>query len=139
MAILSIRCKPDNFEVFVRILQNVNLSLNQALPLTQKDSFIHMHGLSVYVKEELPFARHLSLENSVDSYLSFRLVLLQFAVSASTEFLSNSKWGVLPFHHIAYDYSHANWVSLCDHLISLNSVFLLLLVNFVSGFRLELM
>ena len=61
------------------------------------------------------------------------------AVSASTEFLSNSKWGVLPFHHIAYDYSHANWVSLCDHLISLNSVLLLLLVNFVSGFRLELM
>ena len=35
-----------------------------------------MHGLTVYVKEGLPFARYLSLENSVDSYLCFRLVLL---------------------------------------------------------------
>ena len=50
-----------------------------------------------------------------------------------------------PFHCIAYDYSHTDWDSLCDHLrdvhgrISLNLVLLLLLVNFVSGFRLELM
>ena len=35
-----------------------------------------MHGLAVYVKEGLPFARDLSLENSVDSYLCFRLALL---------------------------------------------------------------
>ena len=35
-----------------------------------------MHGLAVYVKEELPFARDLSLENSADSYLCFRLALL---------------------------------------------------------------
>ena len=35
-----------------------------------------MHGLSVYVKEELPFAQDLSLENSADSYLCFRLALL---------------------------------------------------------------
>ena len=46
-----------------------------------------------------------------------------------------------PFHCIAYNYSHADWDGLRDHLrdiswrISLNSVFLLLLVNFVSGFR----
>ena len=30
-----------------------------------------MHGLTVYVKEELPFARDLTLENSGDSYLCF--------------------------------------------------------------------
>ena len=36
----------------------------------------HMHGLAVYVKEGLPFARDLSLENSADSYLRFRLALL---------------------------------------------------------------
>ena len=30
-----------------------------------------MHGLAVYVKEGLPFARDLSLENSADSYLCF--------------------------------------------------------------------
>ena len=46
------------------------------LPLIRKDSGTHMHGLAVYVKEGLPFARDLSLENSADSYLCFRLVLL---------------------------------------------------------------
>ena len=35
-----------------------------------------MPGLAVYVKEGLPFARDLSLENSADSYLYFRLALL---------------------------------------------------------------
>ena len=35
-----------------------------------------MHGLRVYVKEGLPFASHLSLENFADSYLCFRLALL---------------------------------------------------------------
>ena len=35
-----------------------------------------MHGLAGYVKEGLCFARDLSLENSADSYLCFRLALL---------------------------------------------------------------
>ena len=35
-----------------------------------------MHDLTVYVKEELPFAQDLSLENSADSFLCFRLALL---------------------------------------------------------------
>ena len=35
-----------------------------------------MHGLPVYVKEGLPFARGSSLENPTDSYLYFRLALL---------------------------------------------------------------
>ena len=34
-----------------------------------------MHGLAIYVKESLPFARDLSVENSADSYLCFRLAL----------------------------------------------------------------
>ena len=46
------------------------------LPLIQKDSSTHMHGLAVYVKEGLSFARDLSLENSVDSYLCFQMALL---------------------------------------------------------------
>ena len=45
------------------------------LPLIQKDSVTHMHGLAVYVKEGLPLARDVSLENSADSYLCFRLGL----------------------------------------------------------------
>ena len=35
-----------------------------------------MHGLAVYVKEGLPFIQDLSLENSADSCLCFRLALL---------------------------------------------------------------
>ena len=30
-----------------------------------------MHGLTVYVKEGLPFVQDLSLENSADSFLRF--------------------------------------------------------------------
>ena len=53
-----------------------NFSVRGYLPLIRKDSNTHMHGLAVYVKEGLPFARDLSLENSADSYLCFRLALL---------------------------------------------------------------
>ena len=53
-----------------------NLSVRGYLPLIRKDSSTHVHGLAVYVKEGLPFARDLSLENSSDSYLCFRLALL---------------------------------------------------------------
>ena len=53
-----------------------NFSVTDYLPLIRKDSSTHMHGLTVYVKEDLPLARDLSLENSADSYLCFRLALL---------------------------------------------------------------
>ena len=35
-----------------------------------------MLGIAVYLKEGLPFAQDLPLENSADSYLFFRLALL---------------------------------------------------------------
>ena len=54
-----------------------NFSVRGYLPLIRKDSSTHMHGLAVYVKEGLPFAQELSLENSADSYLCFGLALLQ--------------------------------------------------------------
>ena len=53
-----------------------NFSVRGYLPLIRKDSGTHMHGLAVYVKEGLPFTQDLSLENSADSYLCFRLALL---------------------------------------------------------------
>ena len=53
-----------------------NFSVRGYLSLIRKDSITHMHDLAVYVKEGLPFARHLSLENSGDSYLCFRMALL---------------------------------------------------------------
>ena len=46
-----------------------NFSTRGYLPLIQKDSSTHMHGLAVYVKEGLPFARDLSLENYADCNL----------------------------------------------------------------------
>ena len=53
-----------------------NFSVRSYLRLIRKDSITHMHGLAGYVKEGLCFARDLSLENSADSYLCFRLALL---------------------------------------------------------------
>ena len=61
-------------------------------------------------------------------------------ISVSIDVLSNSK-GDTTFHCTAYSYSCADWDGLRDHLrkISLNLVLLLLLLNFVSGSRLELL
>ena len=53
-----------------------NFSARGYLPLIQKDSITHMHGIIVYVREGLPFAWNLSLKNSVDSYLCFPMALL---------------------------------------------------------------
>ena len=53
-----------------------NFSVRGYLPLIQKDSSTHVNGLAVFVKEGLPSAQDLSLENSADSYLRFWLALL---------------------------------------------------------------
>ena len=57
-------------------LDSVIFSVMVYVLLIWKDSFTHMHGLAVYVKEGYTFAWDLSLENSVDSYLCFQLALL---------------------------------------------------------------
>ena len=53
-----------------------NFSARGYLPLIRKNSGTHMHGLAVYVKEQLPFAQDVPLENSADSYLCFQMALL---------------------------------------------------------------
>ena len=75
-----------------------NFFVTGYLPLIWKNFSTHMHGLAVFVKEGLPFAQNLSLENSADSYLCFWLVLLHsvsyhdhVVVSVSIDFPSNSK------------------------------------------------
>ena len=62
---ISKACKPDNFE-----LHNLHDSIGSGnfpakvyILLIQKDSSTHVHGLAVYIKEGLPFAWDLSLEN----------------------------------------------------------------------------
>ena len=54
-----------------------NFSVRDYLPLIRKDSSTTMHGVAGYVKEGLPFAQDLSLENSADSYLCFQLASLR--------------------------------------------------------------
>ena len=49
MAILSKACMDDSID-------SGNFSVRSYLPLIQKDSSTHMHGLAVYVKKGLPFA-----------------------------------------------------------------------------------
>ena len=85
MAILSNGIKPDNFESHNSLKLNFtnirglhsnfvdcgNFTVGGYLPLIQKDSTTHMHGLTVYMKEGLAFARDLHLENSLDPYLCF--------------------------------------------------------------------
>ena len=51
------------------LIDSGNFSVIGYLLLIRKDSITHMHGLAVYMKEGLPFACDLTLENSVDSYL----------------------------------------------------------------------
>ena len=53
-----------------------NFSVRDYLLLIREDSSTHIHGLAGYVKEGLPFAQDLSLENFADSYLCFVLALL---------------------------------------------------------------
>ena len=65
------------FLLYVRQTWMTQLSLPISLwVVIRKDSFTHMHGLAVYVKEGLPFAWDVSIENSTDSYLCFRLAFL---------------------------------------------------------------
>ena len=64
-----------------------NFSVRGYLPLIRKDSSTDMHGLTVYVKEGLPFARDLSLEKLCRFLLMFSIgftllnVLLLFPLS----------------------------------------------------------
>ena len=51
-----------------------NFSVRGYLPLIRNDPSTHIHGLAVYVREGLPFARDLTLENSADSYYVFDLL-----------------------------------------------------------------
>ena len=104
-------------------MTNLNVSIDSGnffvrgyLPLIQKDSSTHMHGLAVYVKEGLPFARDLSLENSADSYLCFRLALLH-SVSYFF-FLYRSPFPSLctDFDSISFNVDEVLWINISANL-----------------------
>ena len=112
-------------------IDSANFSVRGYLPLIRKDSSTPMHGLAVYVKERLPFARDLSLENSADSDLCFRLVLLHsvsyffflyrspsFALSTVFDFTSSNIDEVLsinPFANVFvfadFNVHHKDWLT----------------------------
>ena len=74
-------------------IDSANFSVTGYLPLIRKDSITHMYDPAIFVKEGLSFARVLSLENSTESHLSFRLALFQlvsylfFFYQSSSSFL----------------------------------------------------
>ena len=57
-------------------IDSVNFSVRGQFPLIRNHSTTFVHSLAIYVQDGLPFARDVSLENSADSYLCFRLALL---------------------------------------------------------------
>ena len=76
-------------------------SVRGYLPLIQKDSSTHVHSLTVYDKEGLPFAWGFSLENSADSYLCFQLALLHsvsYFLSSIDYLLHLCIWFLILFH-----------------------------------------
>ena len=77
-----------------------SFSVRGYLPLIRKDYITHMHGLAVYMKEGLPFARDLSLENSADSYVFDWLYFTQCLTSFSSidHLLQLCAWFLILFH-----------------------------------------
>ena len=58
-----------------------------------------MHGLAPYLKEGLPFAWYLSLENSVDSYVFDQLYFTQCLTFSSIDHLfSHYAWFLILFY-----------------------------------------
>ena len=74
-------------------IDSTNFLVRIYLPLIRNDSVVHMHDLAVYVKEGPLIAWGLSLENSKDSHLCFRLTSLHlvsfyfFFYQSSSSFL----------------------------------------------------
>ena len=83
------------------LIDSGNFSVKGYFPLIQRDSSTHMHGLAVYVKEGLPFARDLSLENSADCYYLFNwLYFTQCLTSFSSvdHLIPLCAWFLILFH-----------------------------------------
>ena len=111
-----------------------NFSVRGYLPLIRKDSSTHKHGLAVYVKEGLPFARDLSLENSADSYLCFIdsylcliMDLLYFnqcltSFSSIDHLLHHYAWFLILFHLTQMRFSQSTHLLMCLSLGTLPSI-----------------
>ena len=92
-------------------IDSANFPVRGYFPLIWKDSSIHMHGLTVYVKEGVPFKWVLSLENSADSYLSFQLVLLHSLSHFSFLFRSPSSFLCAVFGSLSSNFVFGDFIT----------------------------
>ena len=102
-----------------------NLFVTGYLPLFRKDSSTHMHCLAVYVKEGLPFARDLSLENSADSYLCFDLLYFTQCLTSFSpidQLLRHYAQFLILFHLISMRFSRSTHLPMCLSLGTLMSI-----------------
>ena len=102
-------------------LKNLYTSAN----LNPNHGTTHMHGYAVYVKEGLPFACSLSLENSADSYLCFRLALLHSVSYFSFLYQSPSSSLCTVFDSISSnidEFSQLTYLLMCFSLETLVSI-----------------
>ena len=102
---LCVKCTPHWIEKIG------NFSMRGYLSLIWKDCSTHVHGLAIYLKEGLPFACKLSVENSADSYLCY--LCFQLALLHSLSFFYS-----LSFFSLHWSLS----LSLCTVLDSVSSI-----------------
>ena len=88
-----------------------NFSMKDYFPLIRKDSSTHMHGLTVYVKEGLPFVRDLALENSADSDVCFLLALLHLVSYFFFLYRSLSLSLYMVFDSISSSIDEVHWIN----------------------------
>jgi len=73
--------KPDIFGLSETALNesvpNSDLIIPGYLPLIRKDSIKHMHGLGIYVRDNLPIAREVELEDKQHPFICLRVALMQ--------------------------------------------------------------
>ena len=105
-----------------------------------------MHCLAVYLKEGLSFARDLSLENSEDSYLCFRLALLHsvsffYSISSNINEIPSINPSTKVFGFADFNVHHNDWLTYSggtiglvnSAIISLSQMILLIWSNFLFG------
>ena len=127
-------------------LDSGNFSMGGYFPLIRKDSITHMHCLAVYLKEGLSFARDLSLENSADSYLCFRLALLHSvsffdSISSNIDEIPSINPSTNVFDFADFNVHHKDWLTYSggaiglvnSAIISLSQMMLLIWSNFLLG------
>ena len=96
-------------------IDSSNFCVRGYLPLIQKDSHNQMHDLAVYVKEGIPFARDLSLENSADSYLCFRpsssLCTIFYSISSNIDEVLSVNPSANVFVFGEFKVHHNDWLT----------------------------